>query len=400
MNVQTAQYDLPPNDDVGLGMAPIPAGPYYRDDYFELERDAIFRRTWIQIGHVCELKEPGSFVVRTLEFAKASVLITRGKDRAVRAFHNVCTHRGTQLVSEESGIKSLFSCPYHMWTFGGDGALVSAPDFERFYVEKSKCNLKSVAVDVCAGLIFVNLDPTPEQSLREFLGPLAEKLETLPVAKATTFSEYVYDIDANWKLTYDNFQENYHLRFIHPRSGELTFSSENPYGYPLRYGFHGQHRTQTIWSNPKGVPTATQAIVFGRAFGFIAADGFAQAPNNREYFGIFPNFFMLGSPTTHFSHVVYPISATRSRGVIRIYWIGEDDSAIKRFVREYTMATARDVHSEDRAVIEAGQRGLSSGALSHIHFMSQEVLCRHLFHSVNTMVEAYKASHRAAAGVA
>ena len=393
MNVAATPYQLPGNEDpAGLGTEPIPAGPYYQDDYFELEREAVFRRSWIQIGHVCELKEPGSFIVRPLEFAKASILITRGKDGAIRAFHNVCTHRGTQLVSEESGTKALFSCPYHMWTFAGDGSLVSAPDFERFYVEKKDCNLRSVAVDVCAGLIFVNLDPAPEQSLQAFLGPLAEQLETLPVAKATTFSEYVYEVDANWKLTYDNFQENYHLRFIHPRSGELTFSPDNPFGYPVRYGFHGVHRTQTIWSNPSGQPTSTQALAFGKAFGFIAQDGFATAPNNREYFGIFPNFFMLGAPTTHFSHVVYPLSAGRSRGVIRLYWIGEDDSASKRFVREYAMATARDVHSEERAVIEAGHRGLSSGALSHIHFMSQEVLCRHLYHAVNDMVEAYKAN--------
>ncbi len=92
-----------------------------------------------------------------------------------------------------------------------------------------------------------------------------------------------------------------------------------------------------------------------------------------------------------------PISARKSRGVIRLYWVGDDENASERFGREFSMAMARDIHSEDRAVIEAGQRGLNSGALKHIHLQSQEVLIRHLIHNVNAKVQAYKAE-RACAG--
>ncbi len=376
-----------------LGTEPIPAGPYYRDDYFELEREAVFRRTWLQIGHICEIAEPGRFIVRQVDIANASILIVHGKDGRIRAFHNVCPHRGTQLVGEDSGMRTSFSCRYHSWTFGYDGQLRSAPDFDRFYVEKSRCGLPEVAVDVCAGLIFINLDGSPAQSLREFLGPLAEQLERLPVSRATTFSEYVYDIDANWKLTYDNFQENYHLQFIHPRSGEMASGPENPFGYPVKYGFYGPHRTQTIWSNPHAAAKPLQGIAFGKMAQLAVADGYATSPHNKDYFALFPNLFLFGMPTQHFSHCVMPIGAKRSRGVIRLYWIGDDDSASKQFAREYSMATARDIHAEDRAVIEAGQRGLTSGALDHIHFQSQEVLCRHFFQSVDSMVRSYQASH-------
>jgi phenylpropionate dioxygenase-like ring-hydroxylating dioxygenase large terminal subunit len=394
MNIQTSRY-LRPTDQDGLaafGAAPIPTGPYYREDWFELEREAIFKRVWLQIGHISEVAEPGSFMVRPLEVAKTSILITHGKDGKLRAFHNVCTHRGTQLVQEDSGMRASFSCRYHAWTFGYDGELRSAPDFEQFYVEKADCALPKVAVDVCAGLIFVNLDPSPAQPLHEFLGPLVEQLEGRPIAKATTFSEYVYEIEGNWKLTYDNFQENYHLRFIHPRSGNGSNGPDNPFGYPSRFGFHGLHRTQTIWTNPSPEPTPIQMFAFGLGARLAATDGYPPtSPDNREYFALFPNFFLLGTPSQHFSHTVYPISATRSRGVIRLYWIGEDDSATKRFAREFSMATALDIHSEDRAVIEAGQRGLCSGALKHMHFQSREVLCRHLFNSVDQLVQAYKA---------
>jgi len=377
-------------DDAALfGTDPVPAAPYHQPEYFALEREAIFRRTWLQIGHIAELAEPGSFIVRPIEVANASILIVHGPDGKIRAFHNVCTHRGTELVAEQGGKRSSFSCPYHMWTFGYDGRLRSAPDFERFYIDKSRCDLVQVAVEACAGLIFVNLDHSPAQSLREFLGPIARQLESLPVACATTFSEYVYEIDANWKLTYDNFQENYHLRFIHPRSGEAATGPENPFGYPVKFGFVGPHRTQTIWSNPAAAPKPLQGFAFGKLARFAMAEGFGNPAQNKEYFAIFPNFFLLGSATQPFSHVVMPISASRSRGVVRLYWGSADDTATRRFAREYAMATVRDIHAEDRAVIEAGQRGLSSGALRHIHFQSQEVLCRHLYHTVNEMVQSY-----------
>lgn len=401
MHIQTTVANMPPtNDDgAGLGTDPIPAGPYHREDYFELEREAVFRRSWLNIGHMAELPEPDSFIVRPVEVLDASLLITRNKEGSLRAFHNVCTHRGTQLVSESAGKRASFTCPYHAWTFGGDGQLRSAPDFERFHIEKSQCNLHEVSVAVCAGLIFVNFDSNISQSLREYLGPLAEQLETLPVAKATAFSEYTYEINANWKLTYDNFQENYHLRFIHPRSGAAAGGPENPFGYPEEYGFYGPHRTQQIWSNPAPVIKPLQGFAFGKAAQAAMADG-VGGPNGSEYYALFPNFFILGTPMTPFSHCVMPLGAGKSRGVIRLYWAGPDDSASKRFAREFQMTTALDVHAEDRAVIEAGHRGLSSGALEHIHFQSQEVLCRHFFHTVNNRVEAYKAERRATGGMA
>lgn len=391
MNVQTKELQAG-GQVPDLGTGPIPAAPYYDPAYFELEREAIFRRSWLQVGHVCELAQPGNYVVRAVEVVDASILIVHGKDGKLRAFHNVCTHRGTQLVADEGGKAARFTCRYHAWTFGLDGNLQSAPDFEQFYVEKAACSLPEVHVEVCAGLIFINLTESPVQSLRDYLGPLAEQLEASPVARATTFGEYVYEIEANWKLAYDNFQENYHLRFIHSRSGAAAVGEENPFGYPTQYAFHGPHRTQTIWSNPGAVPTPVQAFAFGKAFQFAAADGFGQYPHAKDYFALFPNFFLFGSPTQHFSHTVMPITARRSRGIFRFYWIGEDESASERFAREYCMVVGRDIHTEDRAVIEGGQRGLNSGALKVIHFQANEILCRHLFHEVDSRVQAYKAS--------
>lgn len=387
MNIHAGKLEVM-DDPLALGTDPIPARYYHDPEWFELERAAVFRRSWLNIGHVCEIAEPGSFIRRELEFDNTSLIIVRGKDGAIRALHNVCTHRGTQLVSEPCGKKSTFSCPYHRWTFGTDGSLISAPDFERFYTTKDDCALPQVATEVCAGLIFVCLEP--QQSLREYLGPLAERLEQLPVARATAFHEYEYEIAANWKMTYDNFQENYHLRFIHPRSAGPGVGDDNPFGYPSSFSLNGIHRTQTIWTDPNAQHSPRMLLSAMRGMPRLKADGLLDHPYQRDYFALFPNFFLLGSSGNHFIHNVLPLAANKSRGVIRLYWVGNDETASVRYAREAAMATTRDIHSEDVAVIEAGQRGLSSGALQHIHFMEKEILCRHLIKVVEEKVEAFQ----------
>ena len=128
---------------------------------------------------------------------------------------------------------------------------------------------------------------------------------------------------------------------------------------------------------------------FARVMPRLATDGLLDLPHAQEYIALFPNFFMLCNPGNHFLHYVMPISAEKSRGVIRLYWKGEDDTAGVRFAREFITSVTRDIHSEDVGIIEAGQRGISSGALEHIHFQEKEVLCRHLIKVVEEEVLAY-----------
>ncbi|MBU6267284.1 MAG: aromatic ring-hydroxylating dioxygenase subunit alpha [Sphingomonadales bacterium] len=386
-----------------LGKGPVPTAPYHDPAWFELEREAIFKRTWLQVGHVCELPEPNSYIAREIEVARASVIIARGKDGTIRAFHNACTHRGTQLVQGQcSGKGATFRCPYHMWTFGTDGRLLSAPDFESFHLaNKAQADLRPVSVDVCAGLIFINLDPAPAQSLREFLGPMGEMAQTLPVAGATTFDEYVYEIDANWKVTFDNFQENYHLRFVHRRTNGAPplDSTPNPYNYPECYYLFGPHRMNTSpgGAPPDDKPKPLAFYLLGKLAEQVKADGQAGGPHERDYFIFFPNLYLFGNPRMHFTHVVMPISANRSRGVFRFYWTGEDRTATEQLVREFSMAFAREIHTEDVEPLIAAQKGLDSGALEHVHFQRQEVMCRHLYEATVAAVRDWQAEQAGAA---
>jgi phenylpropionate dioxygenase-like ring-hydroxylating dioxygenase large terminal subunit len=377
------------------GYGPVPSRPYFDPAWWELERQAIFLRTWIHVGHVCEVPEPGSFIRRELEFANASLLIVRGKDGEVRAFRNTCTHRGTELVAEAAGKRAQFTCRYHSWTFGTNGRLLSAPDFERFHTPKEDCALNRVATEVVAGMIFVNFDPAPAQSARDFFGSIAEGMETLPVARAVGFTEWTYEIEANWKLNYDNFQENYHLRFIHPRTGASALAEENPFGYPSAYGFMGPHRSQTLWKNPNP-PPFPPTLVLGASRGaqLAAKDGLAFVKTD---FKLFPALHVVGLPPNQYTHTHYPMGPSRTRGQIRMYWTKETDSASRAFAREQAMMAVRDVLSEDRFAVEAGQRGISG--IDKVYFQDHEVLPRHLYNEVVARVEAFVAD-RAAQGVA
>ena len=372
------------------GRGPVSSRPYYDPAWWELEREAIFLRTWLHIGHVCEIPEPGSFIRREFAFARASLLIVRGKDNEVRAFHNACTHRGTQLTSEECGKQSRFTCPYHAWTFGTDGALISAPDFDRFYVPREACALKQVRCEVLAGLIFINFADQPDESLREFFGPIAEGMERLPMAQATDFTEWTYEIEANWKTNFDNFQENYHLRFIHPRTGAQTIGEENPFGYPTHYGFSGPHRSQTLWKNP-APPPAPASLVDAHMRGAAAAarDGIAFEKTD---FKLFPCFHVVGLPPNQYTHTMLPLGPTRTRGTIRMYWTAPARSASQLYAREFAAMSIRDVLSEDRHAVEAGQRGLNSGAVEQVYFQDHEMLLRHLYETVEQKVADYLAS--------
>ncbi len=112
---------------------PVPTLPFYDEEYFRLEREAVFKRVWLHIGRESELERPGQFILRQIEIANVSVLIARGHDEKLRAFYNVCTHRGTELVREQRGETGSFSCRYHNWTFRLDGSLRSVPDADNFF---------------------------------------------------------------------------------------------------------------------------------------------------------------------------------------------------------------------------------------------------------------------------
>lgn len=378
-----------------VGTEPIPSAPYHDPAYYALEREAIFKRVWLHVGRAAELAEKGQFVVREIEVAKASILIVHGSDGKIRAFYNVCAHRSAQLVEEEAGKKSTFTCRYHSWTYDTQGSLRAAPDFGNFFnLEKANCGLREIALEVCAGLLFINLDPSPAQTLREYLGAWWDRLESLNIASSPVFSEYRYEVEGNWKTAFDNFQEIYHGRFVHANSiGASTMTDENPFGYPVSYSFDedSPHRSKTLWFNPSYQPGPVEAFATQTMRKYIAsiAPEAKRAPSTEHYY-IFPNLTLLIVGDQCFTQTIWPLGPGRSRSVVRQYWEGPDTNASLRFAREFGNCRTLDIHSEDRDIIESSQKGIESGAFDVMHFQVHEVTLRHSFHAVDRYVRAYR----------
>jgi len=199
---------------------------YYTDPAIqEREIGAIFKKSWINIGHVADLAEPGCYVTETV--AGQPVMAVRGRDDAIRAFYNVCQHRGHELLKGNGRLKVGITCPYHAWLYDFDGTLKTArltDDVPGF--DPHDFPLQPIGVAVSGGLIFINLDPDAapfEDGYGSFDGTIQEALPGMEGYVRATSLEY--DIAADWKVVVDNFSEGYHIPIAHPRLSTLYDTS-------------------------------------------------------------------------------------------------------------------------------------------------------------------------------
>ena len=207
-----------------LGTGPISFRDSTSPEFYELEREAIFKRAWLNVGRVEELPRVGSYFTKEIDAAKTSVIVVKGKDQQIRAFYNICRHRGNKLVwndfpnEEVKGTCRQFTCKYHGWRYDLDGALTFVQQQGEFFdLDKAQYGLRPVHCDVWNGFIFINFDPEPRQSLREFLGPMITALDDYPFDMMTERYDFVAHNNSNWKIFADAFQEYYHVPSLHPQ---------------------------------------------------------------------------------------------------------------------------------------------------------------------------------------
>lgn len=203
------------------GAQTLPQEYYVSQRLFDEELEAIFSRHWLYAAHLSELGEPGSYIL--FELGSESLIVVRGRDRRIRAFHNVCRHRGTRLCSRSAGrFAGAIQCPYHAWTYGLDGRLTGAPameEVEDFRLEDYP--LHEVPTGTWEGLVFVNLAADAEPFDVVF-APLAGKFSRWGLAGLRSVHRTVYDVEANWKLLFQNYSECYHCPAAHPVLNRLT----------------------------------------------------------------------------------------------------------------------------------------------------------------------------------
>lgn len=205
----------PPPDFPAL--PPLPPGRYTSRQFYDLEREHLWRKVWLYGAHRSQLPEPGCFLL--LDIPGAPIFLVHGKDGRIRAFYNVCSHRGAPLVRERSGKTALLRCTYHQWSYDTGGRLVAVMDERDFPqpFDKSCLGLAEVRCESWGPWIFVNEDPAAPP-LMEWLGMLAGEFEQFDIDNLRLAEAKSYEVECNWKLTMDAFLEVYHIKGIHPRT--------------------------------------------------------------------------------------------------------------------------------------------------------------------------------------
>lgn len=202
---------------------PLPARAFSDEFVFDFERDEIFGRAWICVGHAGELALPGQWLREIV--AGEPVLVVRGPDLGVRAFFDVCRHRGASLVGRSPcGRAARLECPYHGWTYELDGRLTHAP-FAPASFDRRAHGLREVKVDLWRDLVFVSLDDDAP-SLVDWLGVTPPWLTEDVLRSVRRGRRTAYDVAANWKLLVENFQESHHFTRVHRALEQLTPTKE------------------------------------------------------------------------------------------------------------------------------------------------------------------------------
>ena len=352
----------------------MPARAYTDAAWFTDEMERVFARMWLAAGRSTELDRPGAFISRNV--AGASVLIVRANDGVIRAFHNVCRHRGTRLCTLQHGtFHGSIQCPYHAWTYGLDGRLMAAPQMEEVDAfDRSEYPLRGVACDTWDGHIFINLAPE-SASAREISGelrrdhadassgregapsPLREQLADLPARFAPwrmqdlrRAHQVVYDVATNWKLVVQNYNECLHCPIIHPLLNRMHhyLAADN-------------------------VPTTGSYC--GGAMGFkdgvetLSSDGkrrrdFLPGLGERErtlvnYFAIYPNLLLTLHPDYMMTITIWPQDCGRTR-LIAEWHFHPDEMAKAGFVFQDAVDFWDRTNREDWSISEQSYLGISS----------------------------------------
>ena len=356
----------------------MPNAAYTDQLMFEFERDHVLGKTWAGIGHSSEL--PNAGYVKPLDFMGLSLALVRNRNGDIKVFHNVCSHRGMPLVSEETEISGLIRCAYHSWGYDLDGNLKGTPHIGGVgvhQVENFHCadnGLKEVRSAEWMGVIFVNLSADAE-SFERFIAPLIERWEEFTgvggfeqLRVSDTSSHLSFEVASNWKLPVENYCEAYHLPWVHPALNSYS---------PL-----DKHDNLIVndYMSGQGSRSYTLAQTAGTSL-----PQFHDWPENRlaeaEYISLYPNV-LLGVQADHaFSLVLQPLAADRTQEKLELTFVG-DSSVTEEYqaCREAVLESWRVVFAEDIFAVEGMQKGRRSPAFIGGVFSPVMDTASHHFH--------------------
>jgi len=403
----------------GLGTGPVSYADSTSPDVYEREREAIFARTWLNVGRVEQLPKIGSYFTRELDAARTSIVVVRTGADEVRAFHNICRHRGNKLVwqdfshEETAGTCRQFTCKYHGWRYGLDGECTFIQQESEFFgLEKKDCGLASVQADVWEGFVFVNLDPANTTPLHEYLGKFAKGLEGYPFHELTQVHRYRAEVGSNWKLFIDAFTEFYHAPILHAKQSVAEESRRlTDIGYEaLAYELDGPHGMVSTWTGgtpPKDlslVKPIEQKVRSGLFGPWDAPDlGLDELPPGLnpaghkawglDSFLFFPNFMVLiwkqnWVITYHYWPTSYNTHIFEGTAYFAPPRNGRD-----RLAQELAVVTFKEYALQDGNTLEATQSMLEARTpITTFPLNDQEILLRHLHTTAQRYVDEYERS--------
>jgi len=346
-------------------------GAWYTDPkIFKREQKRIFRRTWQYVGLTEQVARPGDFF--TCRIDTVPLVVARDEAGQLRAFVNVCRHRGSQLVSDGCGNRKTLQCLYHAWTYNLDGSLRAAPgskDEPGF--KKEELGLLSVQIAAWGPFLFVNLDPQAPP-LQEMLGELPQLVEDtgLPLNAIKRRVSRTYDIKANWKVVVDNYLECYHCPIAHPSFTNLIDLDNY---YVTEYDYFSAQTGPVRDSAKDGKGSNLYAIGAGVQAGFYAF--------------LWPNFMVniYPGPGNVSLNLIVPVDPHRTLAIYEYCFVdavgAEEERDFVKFIDQ--------VQQEDIVLCESVQRGLRSGFFDQGRLMlSRENGLRHFQKLVHRSIAA------------
>ena len=225
----------------------LPAWTYYDADFLELEKERVFRPSWQVVCHESDIPQRGDW--HTLEYIGESVIVVRGEDSQLRAFTNVCRHRGSRLVDGAKGCAKKLVCPYHAWTYDLDGKLTGVPDAASYpTLDKSSSGLAPVDLEVWRGFVFVRLFDDGGPSVAQMMAPYDDLIAPYRFEELSALGRVTLrPRDVNWKNVGDNYSDGLHITVAHPGLTRLFSKS---------YGVEAKEHVDRMWGELNDRPSA------------------------------------------------------------------------------------------------------------------------------------------------
>ncbi len=327
-------------------------GRYFSSDQvFSEEKSHIFSKHWVNVGRAEKIASAGDYFLTSV--ADESLIVLRNRNHELRAYYNICRHRGTRLCEAERGSTAgSISCPYHGWTYDLDGQLLAARAMQTVPgFKKDNFQLHKVAAEEWEGSIFVNLDTHPKP-LQETISGLAAKVLGYELPELRIARTIEYDVQANWKLIIQNYSECYHCPIIHPALERLS-SSQSGVNDMLNGPVIGGYSTLK-----KGVASLTLT-------GQAAASQLENLPvadlNRIYYYVIFPNTLLSMHADYVMVHTMQPKSPNRT--LISCEWLFHPKTLAQPSFNSHEAVEFWDItNRQDWKVNELTQAGVSSRA--------------------------------------